>query len=55
MRRFTVGWRYAKQSLAIVRGNGALTGLAAIGLVLGLGLAVVRSRSLCGRSTARAR
>jgi hypothetical protein len=39
MRRFTVGWRYAKQSLAIVRRNGALTGLAAIGLVLGVGLA----------------
>jgi hypothetical protein len=39
MRRFTVGWRYAKQSLAIVRSNGALTGLATIGLVLGVGLA----------------
>ena len=39
MRRLTRGWRYARQSLAIVRQDGALTALAAIGLALGLGLA----------------
>src|SRR5262245_43743811 len=40
MRRLTLGWRYARQSLAIVRQDGALTALAAIGLALGLGLAL---------------
>src|SRR5215468_12020525 len=40
MSRITLGWRYAKQSLAIVRRDRALTGLAAIGLVVGVGLAV---------------
>ena len=40
MGRLSTGLRYAGQSLAIVRRNGALTRLAAIGLVLGVGLAV---------------
>ena len=39
MGRVSLGWRYAKQSLAIVRRDGALTALAAIGFALGLVLA----------------
>src|SRR5262245_164924 len=40
MRRLSLGWRYAKQSLVIVRKDGALTVLAAVGFALGLVLAV---------------
>ncbi len=40
MKRFTLGWQYAKRSLAIVRRHGALTGLAAIGLAVGCTLAI---------------
>ena len=40
MRRLTLGWRFARQSLAIVRLDGALTALAAIGLALGLAFAL---------------
>jgi hypothetical protein len=41
MKRLSLGWRYARQSLEIVRQDSALTGLAAIGFALGLVLAVV--------------
>jgi Ca2+/Na+ antiporter len=40
MKRLSLGWGYAKQSLAIVRKDGALTALAAIGFALGLALAI---------------
>jgi hypothetical protein len=40
MKRLSQGWRYARQSLAIVRKDPALSALAAVGLALGVVLAI---------------
>jgi hypothetical protein len=39
MERLSAGWRYGRRSLAIVRKDGVLTALAAIGFALGFVLA----------------